>query len=113
MIYNQPEIGANVILNHQVIGIDDPVFLGVFKVPCFRTGKSKNALIPSAECEDYYNFTITGVAEAYQDLLNGEIFFSNLGTWDVDLYFQTSTTNTDPVNATFLETFQLQVNGGS
>jgi len=114
MIYNIRQIGSNIILANYDIGIVTPTFLGVFKVPCFdASGVSKNAIIPNSECKNVYEFTIIGITEPYEDLSIGEIYFPDLGTWVVDLYFQSSTTNLDPALATFIESFKLQVNGSA
>ena len=114
MIYNIEQLGVNAIIGNYVISISDPYFLGVFKVPCYSglSGQSKNVLIASVDCGNEYTFTITGTAEAYEDLESSEVYFSAVGTWDVDLYYQASSTNTDPTNATFLETINLQVTDG-
>lgn len=110
MIYNIKQIATNIILANYVVPIDTPTFLGVFTSPCGSV--IKNAIIPNVECGDVYEFTITGNLEACENLLAGVIYFPSIGTWSVALYYQTSTTNTDPVNATLLESFQLQVNSG-
>jgi hypothetical protein len=114
MIYNFKQLGTNIILANYDISIDTPTFLGVFKVPCFdASGVSKNSIIPNSECGNVYEFTITGTSSIYEDLTSGDIYFSDWGTWTVDLYYQASTTNLDPSLATFIETFKLQVNGST
>lgn len=110
VIYNIRQTGANIILTYYVISIDSPYFLGVLTG---AKGESKTALIPNTECGNVYELTITGVAAAYEDLDNGNINFSSLGTWSIALYYQSSSSNTDPSLATLLETFKLQVNGES
>jgi|TARA_R110000796_G_scaffold96163_2_gene201737 hypothetical protein len=114
MIYNIQQLAVNTILANYVIPIDTPTFLGVFKVPCFDASEvSKNVIIPDSECGNVYEFVITGTSEIYEDLTSGDIYFEDLGTWTVDLYYQASTTNLNPTLATFIETFKIQVNGSA
>ena len=108
MIYNIKQTAGNVILVNYTIPIDTPTYLGVFTGPGNET---KTAIIPNSECGDVYELTITGIAESYEDLTIGEIYFASLGTWSVVLYYQASITNLDPSLATLLETFNLQING--
>lgn len=114
MIYNFSQTGINAFDVYYDIDIDSPYFLGVLKVPCYsgKIGQSESVLIPSVECGDYYTLTIDGVDEIDEDLLTGLVYFPNIGTWTLDLYYQDNDTNTDPNNATFLEAFELQVNYG-
>lgn len=111
MIYNISQTGNNVILVDYDIDITSPYFLAVLKVPCYsgKDGQSKNAIIDSSECDNYYDLAFTGVDEVDENLLIGDIYYPNIGTWTVDLYYQDNDTNTDPLNATFLESFNLQV----
>ena len=114
MIYNIQQLGVNAILANYVIPINTPTFLGVLKVPCFdASGVSKAAIIPNSECGNVYEFTVTGTSSINEDLTIGDIYFNDLGTWIVDLYYQASPTNLDPTLATYIETFKLQLNGSS
>ena len=113
IIYNFKQIGDNDILVYYQIPIDDPFFLVVLKVPCFhQSGVSKVAIISATDCGDYFDLSFTGVPAIYEDLLNGEIYFQNIGTWSADVYYQDNDTNVDPVNATYLDSIQFQVNYG-
>jgi len=108
MIYNAKPIGANTIIVNYAIPIDSPTFLAVFTGP---RGEIKTVLIPNSEDGDFYQLTITGVVESYQDLNSGNVFFDTEGTWSILLHFQASAVNTNPALATVLESFKYQVNG--
>lgn len=119
MIYNAKKLGTQSIQVNYTIPINDPYFLGVISAPF--NSNSKNAIFISESCDGgkdldvnpdrYYILRFTGVAKAYEDLVNGDIYFSEMGTYDVALYYQESATNTDPDNATLVEILQLQVYG--
>lgn len=111
MIYNISQIGDNIILTNYDIPIDSPFFLAVLKVPCYsgKDGQSKNAILNSTGCNSYYNLSFTGVEEVSENLLVGDIYYPNIGTWTADIYYQDNDTNTDLINATFIDSLNLQV----
>ena len=114
MIYNITQIGSNnILLNLDVMEID-PFFLTVFKMPCYNGDESRTKtafLNYQQECEGKYIMSFDGVQEEYEDLDDGMIYYNMLGTWSADLYVQDNDLNTDPDNAEFLITIELQVNG--
>ncbi len=113
MIYNVSQFGVNKLsVNYDVP--DDQYILMVLRVPCYsgKSGQEKAAILDLDLCDGLKVLSFDGVEAIYEDLLDGMIYFSNIGTWDADLYYQDNGIYTDPLSATYLDTIQLQVNYG-
>lgn len=112
MIYNVRQIGSNRLRINEEIPVNNFI-LAVLYVPCNNNSTDingdKKAILTPLNCSSYFTIDFFGVTSFYEDLLNGEIYFSNLGTWTANLYYQESQTNEDINQATFLETIELQV----
>ena len=105
--YNIQNLGNNILLLTEDTSIDAPYFLAVITDPWTATIKS--AVITPQGCDKAWELNFVGVNENYEDLLSGEIFFDNLGTWKAAIYEQSGAANTNADNAIFLININLQV----
>ena len=113
MIYNVSQLGVNNLsVNYEVP--DGQYILMVLRVPCYsgKAGQEKAAILDNTLCEGLKVLSFEGVTEMYEDLLDGLIYFSNIGTWEADLYYQENGVYTNPDDAEYLDTIKLQVNYG-
>lgn len=109
MIYTVRKIGANTILTDYTIPIDNPYILAILNVPMDCNDTEKAVIITPVECNGDWTINFQGVQEVYEDLTAGQIYFSVGGTWLTSIYYQASSSNIDPDNATSLGTINLQV----
>jgi len=109
LIYNINRIGNNIILADIDLPAADFLILAILSLPVDCGLNDKGAIIDPEGCNGNWRINFQGIAQAYEDLLSGQIFFSVGGTWTAALYHQQSTTNVDPDNATFLKNINLQV----
>lgn len=112
MIYNANQIGSNnLILNESIP--DGSYILAVLYIPCNNNSTNingnKKVILTATKCNGYVEVDFEGVQESYESLLDGLIYFQDIGTWKVNIYHQLSATNTDVNAATFLNEINLQV----
>ena len=80
IIYDIQQIGANELLFNYTVDKDVPVFTILFTNPW--TAETKTATIPHDGTDGEWILTINGIAEAYEDLGSGRVYFSHPGTWE-------------------------------
>lgn len=106
--YSISKIGSNIILTDYTIPITSPYILAVLTLPT-NCASSKTAIITGDQCNADWEINFRGVQESYEDLLAGLIYFNVAGTWSASLYYQSSDSNTDTANATYIDGINLQV----
>lgn len=79
IIYDIQQIGANLLLFNYTVNKSAPVFTIVFTNPW--TSEEKTLSITHDGTDGEWILTITGIAEAYEDLSSGNIYLSHIGTW--------------------------------
>lgn len=97
---------TDVLFNYNV-PIDSPYFLIGFTDPCGVDTVYANFI--ATGCNYSWTIDIEGTQEIYQDLPSGLIYFDEAGTWSAVIYYQASSSNLDPDNATFLDNALFQV----
>ena len=97
---------TNFLFNYET-GLDSPYFLFVLTSPCGQITKS--AIFNPSGCDLNWIITVVGIQEIYEDLDSGQIYFNESGSWSASAYYQSSSTNTDPENATFVTDLTFQV----
>jgi hypothetical protein len=107
LIYNVQDIGENKLLTGYDIPISDPYILAIIQHGNCVTDKA--AIIQPEGCNEEWVLNFEGVANVYEDLLSGLIYYNFNGTWNAELYYQASDSNTDPDNAIFIDSINLQV----
>ena len=80
IVYDIQQIGTNKLLFNYTVDNDSPVFSIVLTNPW--TAEEKTATISHDGTDGEWVLTIVGIAEAYEDLNSGQIYFSHLGTWE-------------------------------
>ena len=81
-----------------LLGITDPQGLA-----------TKYAIVDPTGADENWKVSIFGVNESEEDLQSGYVYFSELGTWDVSIYYQASSINQNPANATLLGRALFQI----
>jgi len=84
IVYAIQQIGSNRILFNETVNVVDPFFLCVVTNPW--TAEAKTLHIIPEETDGEWVLNVVGIAEAYQDLVGGRIYFPNIGTYEVDIY---------------------------
>lgn len=79
LIYNIQQIGANLLLFNYTVNKTVPVFTIVFTNPW--TAEEKILSITHDGTDGEWILSITGIAQAYEDLSSGQIYLSLIGTW--------------------------------
>lgn len=101
VIYDVRQIGANRLLFNETVSVVDPFFLCVLTNPWTKVSKTAH-IIPEGT-DSRWIINIIGIAEAYQDLLAGEVYFDNIGTWECDVYLN------EVVASALIRNLKLQV----
>jgi hypothetical protein len=107
LTYIVSNLGVSRLLFNFTVEPLDPTFLVLFTDPCGTS--TKNVLFFPDGCDGNWIVVVDSVNEAYESLLDGIIYFGELGTWEAKIYVQDGTTNTDPDNAEFLANVLVQV----
>lgn len=85
----------------------NPVYLFLFNKGNLTYPVILTDLSTPDQKEEYSRFDIT---EGVNDPTNGQVILGTTGVYDVIVYEQTSTTNLDPSNATYVQEFLARVN---
>lgn len=107
LTYNIESIGVTTFLFNQDVEIEALFFLMVLTDP---SGHDPiYTILPSDGCNESWILTIEGTQAIYESLLDGIVYFQDLGTWSAEVYAQDNNTNIDPDNATFVTNILFQV----
>lgn len=82
--YDIQQLGNNRILFNEAVNVVDPFFLCVCVNPWTQVSKTLHIVPEGTDGEWILN--IIGALESYQDLVGGEIYFEDIGTWEVAIY---------------------------
>lgn len=105
--YTIPILGVSNLLFNFETGIDPTYFLLELTDP--SGNDTKYAVAAGSGCDYNWIVSIDGTRGIYESLLDAIIYFYEYGTWEVGVYYQSSDTNIDPENATFVTNISFQV----
>jgi hypothetical protein len=107
LTYNIEALGISTFLFNQDVEIEAPFFLLSLTDP---SGHDPiYAILPSDGCNENWILTIEGTQSIYESLLDGIVYFQELGTWTAEVYAQDDNVNIDPSNATYIRNIYFQV----
>ena len=107
LTYTIPSLGITNILFNYETSLEAPYFLFALTDPC-GVGPEYTIITPTG-CDGNWILPIWGTQEIYEDLPDGIIYFSEPGSWTANVYYQESSSNEDPDNATFITGIIFQV----
>ena len=102
-----PQIGEGTVLLNYNIPLESPYFLISLTDPCGVD--TKYAIFDPSGCNYNWAITFTGVQAIYEDLTSGDVYWDEAGTWSGSIYYQASSSNQDPDNATLVDYILVQV----